>query len=213
MPLGAPIAAEREIGDLRPLGIGPLQRPAVDEMGFGRRNGLGPAGQRLTLVAALSATCVQGRTWREASVGGDNVDPCTGTCKSGDQPYYAPVSTGEVAERFKAHAWNACIRETVSRVRIPLSPARCPRSSSFVHKHVAQWRMTLTVYCAPIRNSINEVDTEALLRVLQPIWDRSPETAKRLRAASKKSSMPPRCATSGQATTPAIGDHWEDCHA
>ena len=55
--------------------------------------------------------------------------------------------------------------------------------------------------------------TEALLRVLQPIWDRSPETAKRLRAASKESSMPPRCATSGQATTPAIGDHWEDCHA
>jgi hypothetical protein len=33
-----------------------------------------------------------------------------------------PVSTGEMAEWFKAHAWNACIRETVSRVRIPLSP-------------------------------------------------------------------------------------------
>ena len=29
---------------------------------------------------------------------------------------------GEVAEWLKAHAWNACIRETVSRVRIPLSP-------------------------------------------------------------------------------------------
>ena len=29
---------------------------------------------------------------------------------------------GEVAEWLKAHAWKACIRETVSRVRIPLSP-------------------------------------------------------------------------------------------
>ncbi len=29
---------------------------------------------------------------------------------------------GEVAEWFKAHAWKACVPETVSRVRIPLSP-------------------------------------------------------------------------------------------
>lgn len=29
---------------------------------------------------------------------------------------------GEVAERFKAHAWKACSRETVSGVRIPSSP-------------------------------------------------------------------------------------------
>src|SRR5438874_10349445 len=29
---------------------------------------------------------------------------------------------GEMAERLKAHAWKACIRETVSGVRIPLSP-------------------------------------------------------------------------------------------
>src|SRR5262245_46536958 len=29
---------------------------------------------------------------------------------------------GEMAEWLKAHAWKACIRETVSWVRIPLSP-------------------------------------------------------------------------------------------
>ena len=29
---------------------------------------------------------------------------------------------GEVAEWSKAHAWKVCRRETVSRVRIPLSP-------------------------------------------------------------------------------------------
>ena len=29
---------------------------------------------------------------------------------------------GEMAEWFKAHAWRACIGETLSWVRIPLSP-------------------------------------------------------------------------------------------
>ena len=33
-----------------------------------------------------------------------------------------PARSGEVAEWLKAHAWNACIGETLSRVRIPLSP-------------------------------------------------------------------------------------------
>lgn len=39
-----------------------------------------------------------------------------------DRPAPAGTCCGEVAEWLKAHAWNACIRETVSRVRIPLSP-------------------------------------------------------------------------------------------
>ena len=30
--------------------------------------------------------------------------------------------SGEVAERLKAHAWKACLGETLTRVRIPLSP-------------------------------------------------------------------------------------------
>jgi hypothetical protein len=32
------------------------------------------------------------------------------------------LADGGVAERLKAHAWKVCIRETVSRVRIPLPP-------------------------------------------------------------------------------------------
>lgn len=50
-------------------------------------------------------------------------------------------------------------------------------------KHVAQWEMTLgDAYCRPIRaRPINEIDTEAVLSVLQPIWTRVPETASRLR--------------------------------
>jgi integrase len=49
-------------------------------------------------------------------------------------------------------------------------------------KHLAQWRMTLTTYCAPIRAiPIDKIDTAAVLKVLQPIWERLPETAKRVR--------------------------------
>ena len=36
---------------------------------------------------------------------------------------YQPASVaGEMAERLKAHAWKACVRESVPRVRIPVSP-------------------------------------------------------------------------------------------
>ncbi len=49
-------------------------------------------------------------------------------------------------------------------------------------KHKAQWRMTLTRYCEPMRSTpVDEVDTEAVLSVLKPLWARAPETASRLR--------------------------------
>lgn len=49
-------------------------------------------------------------------------------------------------------------------------------------KHAAQWAMTLTEYCAPIRaKPVSAIDTEAVLKVLQPIWSKLPETASRLR--------------------------------
>lgn len=49
-------------------------------------------------------------------------------------------------------------------------------------KHKAQWKMTLEVYAAPLRaKPVEEIDTEAVLAVLQPIWLEKPETASRLR--------------------------------
>ena len=49
-------------------------------------------------------------------------------------------------------------------------------------KHKAQWRMTLTNYCEPIRAiPVDHIDTEAVLTVLKPLWTRAPETASRLR--------------------------------
>lgn len=50
-------------------------------------------------------------------------------------------------------------------------------------KHAAQWEMTLSdAYCKAIRSMpINQIDTEAVLRVLKPVWQEVPETASRLR--------------------------------
>ena len=49
-------------------------------------------------------------------------------------------------------------------------------------KHRAQWVMTLTKYAAPLsERPVDEIDTEAILEVLTPLWQKTPETASRLR--------------------------------
>ena len=49
-------------------------------------------------------------------------------------------------------------------------------------KHIAQWKMTLTNYAAPIRHRpVDEITTQEILDVLQPLWKRTPETGERLR--------------------------------
>ena len=61
------------------------------------------------------------------------------------------------------------------------------RNSWRHEKHLAQWRMAVTTHCAPIRAiPIDKIDTEAVLKVLKPIWERLPETAKRLRGRIEK---------------------------
>jgi small-conductance mechanosensitive channel len=49
-------------------------------------------------------------------------------------------------------------------------------------KHCAQWQMTLADYAKPLRAlPVDEVDTAAVLGVLQPLWQAKAETAFRLR--------------------------------
>ena len=49
-------------------------------------------------------------------------------------------------------------------------------------KHRGQWRMTLETYAAPLRpRAVDEIDTEAVLAVLKPVWQSKSETASRLR--------------------------------
>ena len=54
-------------------------------------------------------------------------------------------------------------------------------------KHRAQWRMTLQVYCAPLRGRrVDEIDVDDILAVLKPIWLSKPETATRVRGRIEK---------------------------
>ncbi len=55
---------------------------------------------------------------------------------------------GEVAEWLKAHAWNACRRATVSRVRIPPSPPPGPRESVFPIRLRANFSVVFEGYAA-----------------------------------------------------------------
>lgn len=56
------------------------------------------------------------------------------------------------------------------------------RSKFRNEQHIAQWETTLKTYCQPIRAMhLNEIDTEAVLKVLHPIWQKIPETASRVR--------------------------------
>ncbi len=49
-------------------------------------------------------------------------------------------------------------------------------------KHRWQWRHTLETYCAPFwGRTVEEINTEAVLSVLRPLWQTKPETASRLR--------------------------------
>jgi len=48
-------------------------------------------------------------------------------------------------------------------------------------KHAAQWEMTLTRYCGQIHEMpVDEITHLDLVSVLEPLWDRIPETASRL---------------------------------
>ena len=55
-------------------------------------------------------------------------------------------------------------------------------------KHAAQWRMTLTQYCSAIQDTaVDRIDAKAVLRVLEPLWTRAPETASRFERGSRRS--------------------------
>jgi integrase len=101
------------------------------------------------------------------------------------------------AARDKAAEGRALVKAGVDPIADWIKPdaAECPTfgkvADAFLEaragewrneKHRAQWAMTLTRYCEPIRNMpVEAIDTEAVLSVLQPLWTRAPETASRLR--------------------------------
>ena len=57
---------------------------------------------------------------------GDQAGPMRVEFTSAVPLYIKCFVTGGMAERLKAHAWKACVRESVPWVRIPLSPPKFP---------------------------------------------------------------------------------------
>jgi integrase len=84
-----------------------------------------------------------------------------------------------IAVRVEAERANRA-KPTFGEIADALIEAKGPEWRN--EKHRAQWRMTLKVYAAPLRSRpVEEIDTAAVLSVLQPIWKTKPETASRLR--------------------------------
>lgn len=50
-------------------------------------------------------------------------------------------------------------------------------------KHAEQWENTIATYCGPVigKLPVADVDTGLVLKILEPIWSKKPETASRLR--------------------------------
>jgi len=70
---------------------------------------------------------------------------------------------------------------TFGQVAAELIAAKSPGWRSAVHRK--QWATTVEKYCGPICNMpVDRIDLTAVLSVLQPIWQRIPETASRVRS-------------------------------
>jgi integrase len=89
-------------------------------------------------------------------------------------------------------------KPTFGQVADALIEAKAPEWRN--EKHREQWAMTLREYAAPLRSRpVDEIDTDAVLLALRPIWRSKPETASRLRgrieavidAARAKGHIPP----------------------
>jgi hypothetical protein len=117
-----------------------------------REAGLGTAGKGGVSLKDAREKAAQGRRWVK-----EGVDPIARWTSSASKEI---PTFGKVADDF--------LEARGAEWRNP--------------KHKAQWAMTLTRYCEPIRNMpVTDIDTEAVLSVLKPLWTRTPETASRLR--------------------------------
>ena len=69
-------------------------------------------------------------------------------------------------------------------------------------KHRQQWTNTSNTYASPCSaTSRPGFDTGLVLKVVEPIWPKKPETARASVAASRPSSTGPRCAAIARART------------
>jgi integrase len=76
---------------------------------------------------------------------------------------------------------DAAVSKTFGEIADELIAIKAPEWRN--EKHADQWRMTLAVYCAPIRaKEVASIQTDDVLNILRPLWLTRRETASRLRA-------------------------------
>ena len=84
------------------------------------------------------------------------------------------------AKRAERAAENPPKKPTFGKCALDLIAAKRSEWRSAVH--AGQWRDTLETCCKPIwATPVDAIDTVAVLNVLQPVWQATPETASRLR--------------------------------
>jgi integrase len=100
-----------------------------------------------------------------------------------------PLAARDAEKAAKAKAAGAMTFREAAKAYIDMTAARRGNEKSVVAWHMTllgetpEGELTEQNYCAPILDlPIDEIDNAAVLRVLQPIWTRIPETARRLRA-------------------------------
>jgi integrase len=124
-----------------------------------REAGFGPVGT-ITLAKARE----KAREWREMLL--DGVDPLA--AKQAARAAARAAKDAEAARR----TFGECADELI----------KSKRAEWRSEIHARQWRQTIEQYCAPIAEMpIDAIDTAAVLKVLKPLWTRTPETASRLR--------------------------------
>jgi integrase len=90
------------------------------------------------------------------------------------------INPVEAKQAAKAVSLRHVATATFGKCAAALIAAKQSEWRNAVHRE--QWRTTLETFCAPIwARAVDAIDTAAVLGVLQPVWQATPETASRLR--------------------------------
>src|SRR5258708_3800673 len=85
------------------------------------------------------------------------------------------------------------VQDALTKARV-ISFDKCAQAFIAAHragwrsaKHATQWKNTLDTYASPIIGPlpVQDVDTALILGILEPIWSKKPETARRVRGQSE----------------------------
>jgi integrase len=92
-----------------------------------------------------------------------------------------PLTERQAAQAARRQAAAEAAQRTFRAAAIALAESK--RAGWRSARHAAQWLATLEAYAYPVIGDlpVSDIDTDGVLRVLRPIWQRIPQTASRLR--------------------------------